>query len=324
MPQRRLLKYSLYSLYSLFSLLAVLAISQITASGAADRSPSGATVLDNYSFRRADKRTRLPKYLREVSGLAAISRQRVQLHDDNNGKVWRFQPQTRTLETGLAQSEPVKGDFEGIANFGEDALLSTSHATLLRFTPAGDDAEDDAGDDAEPNLRWIDLPFKGLCNFEGLASIAQRTDAGSETTPKSAVLLLPCKYPRFVEAGLPAANDRVLYVFRHLYTADSKAYVEQEMTTLEIDVGPILRDFRLRRLRPSAIEVVDNHLIILAGKERVLLETDLNGELLDWRRLPWPRHRQAEGLTVLEDGSLIIADEGRWLGGTITLYRRKT
>jgi hypothetical protein len=93
------------------------------------------------------------------------------------------------------------------------------------------------------------------------------------------------------------------------------------MARLEIDVSPVLKDYRLPRLRPSAVEVVDHHLLILAGKERVIIETDLEGNLIDWGRLSWPRHRQAEGLTLLSDGTLVIADEGRWLGGTLTAYR---
>ena len=62
-------------------------------------------------------------------------------------------------------------------------------------------------------------------------------------------------------------------------------------------------------------------MLVLAGKERVLLETTITGRLIAWRRLAWPRHRQAEGLTMGADGSLIIADEGRWLGGTVTVYQ---
>ena len=291
---------------------------------AADRpgtpSAESGRVLERYSLRGPVQRTRLPKALREVSGLVAdtleTNRSEVLLHDDNSSQIWRFDYQRGKLLTPLATDQPLRGDFEGIAALGRQWLLADSSARLYLFSAEGELLASHLHNPtalAQPS-------FVGQCNFEGLAVLPDQSEA-----------LIPCKYPFFTEAGLPPADDRLVYLFRHALAAATQSPATAQLTTqlssnsapkppLTVDVSPILARYRLRRLRPSAVEVVDGHLLVLAGKERVVLEATLDGELLGWRRLSWLRHRQAEGLTVGADNELIIADEGRWLGGTIAVY----
>lgn len=281
---------------------------------AQDSADSPASLLAGYSFRSSYKRSRLPKYLREISGLAVDSNQRLILHDDNNARIWSFDTQALRLSANPLQDQPIKGDFEGIARFNDSVVLSASIGSIRLLNPA---IETTSGSMSQWVVQngWIDLPFKGRCNFEGLGIL-------NEQGP-GATLLMPCKYPWFEQAGDEPADDHLLYVFRHQLNSDASPG-EKSLEPITVNVTPVLKAFRLPRLRPSAIEVVGTRLLILAGKERVLLETDLTGKLIDWQRLRWPRHRQAEGLTVMPDGTLVIADEGRWLGGTLTQYRSKT
>lgn len=258
-----------------------------------------ASLLDQYNFRRAAQRIRLPKFLREASGLAMLGESQVVLHHDNSALVWILDVQTSQLSSTPLQNQALRGDFEGIAQVAGNLFMSTSHADILEFAPPY----------TSPPTQHS-TQFKSLCNFEGLAALAN-PDQG-------VTLLLPCKYPKFVEAGLPAAQDHLLYLFRHPLRDGAT-----KLPTLAIDTTQVLQTYGMKRLRPSAIAVVNDRLLILAGKERVLLETTLEGELIAWRRLRWPRHRQAEGLTLSMDGTLIVADEGRWLGGTVTSYRRR-
>jgi len=263
---------------------------------------SAQAILANYSFARASARTRLPKQLRELSGLVATDATSVALHTDNDALVWTFDYSSAKLDPRLRVSAPIPGDFEGIAVVNEHLLLADSHGSISRF---------EQPPKASTEARTLYHPmFKEHCVFEGLA-----------LDPQSATLLLPCKYPRFEAAGKAAANDDLIYIFKLKLDEAQTPHVESGFEIMEIDVTKILQAHYLPRLRPSAIEVVADRLLILAGKERVLLETSLAGELITWRRLHWPRHRQAEGLAIGADGALIIADEGRWLGGTVTVYR---
>ncbi len=281
---------------------------------AQDSATAKPSLLAGYSFQSPYKRSRLPKHLREVSGLAVDSKQRLILHDDNNARIWSFDTEALQLSEPPLQNQPVKGDFEGIAQFNDAVVLSASFGSIRRLTATTETA---SGSTSELVVQegWIELPFKGRCNFEGLGILTQKD--------RSATLLMPCKYPWFEKAGDEPADDNLLYVFRHQLNSDA-SLSERTLEPLKIKVTPVLKEFRLPRLRPSAIEVVGTRLLILAGKERVVLETDLMGNLIAWQRLRWPRHRQAEGLTVMPDGTLVIADEGRWLGGTLTQYRPKT
>ena len=285
------------------------------ASEGADLAGTRPSLLSRYSLNAAHKRSRLPKYLREVSGLALDSNQQLILHHDNNARVWRFDTQSERLETNPLQDLPIKGDFEGIARFNESIVLSASVGLLKRLDTASQLSSGQSSRQTatlHPQDGWIELPFKHLCNFEGLTIVTHKDRSGT--------LLMPCKYPRFQEAGAAPADDNLIYIFRHSLNPDL-SLSSKALQRLAINITPVLKAYRLPRLRPSAIEVTNGRLLILAGKERVLLEIDMQGTLIDWRRLRWLRHRQAEGLTVLADGTLIIADEGRWLGGTVTQYR---
>jgi len=284
---------------------------QADAQEAANSTPS---VLAGYSFRSSHKRTRLPKPLREISGLAVDSNQRLILHTDNNARIWSFDTQAQRLSEKPLQDQPIKGDFEGIARFNDLVVLSASFGSI-RLLSAVTETAPDLTSELVVQKDWINLPYNGRCNFEGLGILTH--------DDRSATLLMPCKYPWFEKAGEEPADDEILYVFRHDLESDG-SLGDTTLTPLQIDVAPVLKAFRLPRLRPSAIEVVGARLLILAGKERVVLETDHAGNLIAWQRLRWTRHRQAEGLTVMPDGTLVIADEGRWLGGTLTQYQAKT
>jgi len=267
--------------------------------GTAARSRS---ILENYNFTSAFARTRLPKHLREISGLVSTAATSVALHTDNDAQIWTFDYSSATLDTQLRVSKPIPGDFEGIAAVDGYLLLADSHGSISRFEQPFN---------TTTSVRMLfHAEFKEHCVFEGLA-----------LEPRSATLLLPCKYPRFEAAGKSPAKDNLIYIFKLKLAGLQAQNIKSGIDVMEIDVAKILREHYLPRLRPSAIEVVGDRLLILAGKERVLLETSLAGELITWRRLHWPRHRQAEGLTMGADGALIIADEGRWLGGTLTVYR---
>jgi len=266
-------------------------------------------ILEDYRFSSVSARTRLPKHLREVSGLVALDGTRVALHTDNSALIWTFDYATQQLDTKLRVSQPIPGDFEGIAQVGTHLLLADSHGSISRFKQPFKPVQ--------PVRTLYHPQFKGHCVFEGLALVTQ-------TNNQAESLLVPCKYPRFEAAGLAVAEDNLIYIFRQPLGAKREPNTAAGFSVLKIDVTKILRERYLPRLRPSAIEVVNDRLLILAGKERILLETSLSGELIAWRRLHWPRHRQAEGLTMGADGALIIADEGRWRGGTVTVYQPST
>jgi len=259
-------------------------------SGCAAVLPEGADLqpdatLSRYDLTRPASSWRLPEVLDEVSGLVVDGADALLAHHDNDSRLWRLELEPAFAVTPLP-GPWIDGDFEGVARGNGEVYLLRSPGDVYRRTrePAGP-------------VVLASAAASGLCNFEGIESHADLD------------LLLACKYPKHPEP------DTVL-----LYRLDLAAGT---VTSIRIDVAPALRDTGLRRLRPSGLAWLPGtgHLLVLAGKERVLLELDLAGErLLAWRSLSARHHRQAEGLAVLADGRLAIADEGDGRAATLTVY----
>jgi hypothetical protein len=65
------------------------------------------------------------------------------------------------------------------------------------------------------------------------------------------------------------------------------------------------------------------HYLLLAGREHAVVELAADGSVVSASRLRRADHRQAEGLAIGTDGSLLLADEGAGHRGTLTVYRRR-
>ncbi len=257
---------------------------------------AGTGLLEQFDLSTPLYRHKLPKHLRELSGLALIAGTRVVLHDDNISTLFEFdyaRPRPQPVRL-MPRLPPIRGDFEGVAIAQGQMHLMTSRGELFLFGTQSS------------HPQTYQTEFFGRCNFEGLAA-----------DPAGARFFFPCKYPRF------ETRAKIhLFVATQPFGEDTSD--AQREHKIVVDVAPVLAAYRLQRLRPSAIEWLnDSTLLVLAGKERVLLEITTDGKVNAWRRLSFWRHRQAEGLTIGGDGNLVIADEGRWSGGKITVYGRR-
>jgi hypothetical protein len=230
---------------------------------------------------------RLPAALEEISGLVDDGPGAVIAHHDNDARLWRL-----TLRPSLKiVPDPgpwIDGDFEGVARRNHTWYLLRSPGVVYRR----------ARDPGHTGPVVVDTAAaRGRCNFEGI-----------ETLPDGS-LLLACKYPR-----APRAQAILLYRI---------APRGEPATPIAIDVSALLAATGLRRVRPSGLAWLGHdRLLVLAGKERLLLEIDTGDwRLLAWRGLAPIHHRQAEGLAVLTDGTLVIADEADGRKATLTTYR---
>ncbi|HWA62901.1 MAG TPA: hypothetical protein VG939_16085, partial [Caulobacteraceae bacterium] len=78
---------------------------------------------------------RLPKRLREISGLAATPDGRVMGHDDEAGVIYEIDVATgETVKRFCLGQPPIKGDFEGLAIAASgEFYLTTSGGRVHRF-----------------------------------------------------------------------------------------------------------------------------------------------------------------------------------------------
>ena len=74
--------------------------------------------------------------------------------------------------------------------------------------------------------------------------------------------------------------------------------------------------------RPSeiAVDPIDNSIYILSGKDKMLLIIDQKGNIKDLIALDPTLFKQAEGMTFLSNGDLLISNEGQKGKPTLLLF----
>jgi hypothetical protein len=271
--------------------VAAMRIAGLQAPGGQDAAPR-ACLLDSVSWSEP-RRFALPGRLREVSGLARLDRTRLLAHDDESGIIFRIGARNGQPAGQFALGPRVpRDDFEGIAVLGNRVYLAASGGRLYESEVGG------AGTTVTYRVR--DTGLGRQCEIEGLAA---------DSSTRS--LLLSCKDPR-----TPALRGQVT-VFA--WSVD-RAVLEGARVRAPVTA---FRTGRVRSFRPSAVEVLPGgDLLILSGADHVLAVVTPRGLVRCTRRLA-AFHRQPEGLALLHDGSVVIADEGVGGPARLTLYPRR-
>ena len=237
----------------------------------------------------------LPSRLSEISGLAMTPDRRLLAVDDEKAVVYEIDYVSGRLVKAFALGKPVlREDFEGIAVIGETVYLLTSGGDLYAA------AEGDDGDRA--SFRKFDTGLGDECEFEGLA---QDPDEGR--------LLLLCK-----SIKRKASIDTVAII---PWSLDAQAAALD--ARIELPIKDISLELRARHLHPSGIVVEPRSgaMLIVAARERALIELDADGDLAEALVFPRSeRHPQAEGIEIGAGGELIIADEARNGPPRLTVY----
>ncbi len=257
----------------------------------------GDSVLSGYSLEDESlSQWRLPNRLKEISGLAVTMDGRLFAVADEAAIIYELDLERGRIHKSFAYGDPVlRGDFEGIAIDGSVVYLVTSDGVIV----SGGE-----GANGEQLEYTSDETGAGTeCEIEGLA-----------TDRRNGRLLLACKTLRQSRS----IDDLAIFGWS---IADR---VIDPGATITVPVRRILRELRTNRLNPSGLVVDEQsgHLLLVAARQRALVELSPEGQLVAVTELPLTaRHRQPEGLAMLSDGRLLIADEGGNHKGRLGIYR---
>lgn len=255
------------------------------------------SVLEHYPLTEETlQQWNLPARLDEISGLALTGDERLLAVGDEHAIVYELDYTQGRLVKAFAFGDPtLRGDFEGIAWHGRRVYLVTSGGTIYS---AGE------GDDGER------VPFREHrtelgrdCEIEGLAA-----------DPESDQLLILCKRTL---RGSDLARPMIFLWSTRDRTVEWVRRIELPHEAIEAELGAA-------DLRPSGIARVraSGHWLIVAARQKALVEIDADGALVAARRLPLAgRHRQPEGIELLADGRLLIADEADGEAPRLAVYR---
>jgi len=239
---------------------------------------------------------KLPKALREISGLALDSTGRLFAHDDERAVVYVLTLDGPDISKRFSLGQPpVRGDFEGIA-LHDDLIYLVTSSGILYVTQEGES-------EGAVSYQVIDTGVGKFCEVEGL-----------DYEPANDALLIACKTARSEEV------EGFLTVFR--WSLATEELMPQQ--TIRLDLQQLREPLGLVDLNPSGIVVLpeSENLLVLAGRQRVLVELTAAGALVAAMPLALGKaHRQAEGIAVTPVGDLIIADEGGDKRGRLSVYK---
>ncbi|MGE0045068.1 MAG: SdiA-regulated domain-containing protein [Hyphomonadaceae bacterium] len=239
-------------------------------------------------------RWRLPGRLNEISGLARAPDGRFFAHGDEQAIIYEIGPDEGRLLSAFALGDPVlRDDFEDIAAAPNGDLYAvTSGGLVFRFRPGADGARVDA--------QRFDTRLSETCEVEGAAF-----------DPQSGSLILACKQ----------SYDRAMRSTTALY----EWAPGQERATLwrEFRERDLAQAAGVENFHPSAIafDARTDRWLLLAGRERALVEFDNRGRILAARTLE-RGHRQPEAMALTAEGALLIADEAAGERALLTIYPR--
>lgn len=237
---------------------------------------------------------RLPESLREISGLAVAPDGRLFAHNDEVAVIYEIDPRDGRLVKAFALGQPVQaGDFEGLAIAPDGVFwMTTSQGQIYSFR--------EGADGAGVAFQTFDTSLSGACEVEGLAYLA--TDQS---------LILACKR----NEARAMRDEIVLYAWRPGETA-----THVWATLPEAD---ITAHAGVRRFRPSSLDIDarTGRILLLSAFDGAVVELGPHGELVNAAALTG-EHVQAEGVAMLNDGSVVIADEagGRGRRALLSVY----
>lgn len=228
---------------------------------------------------------RLPDRLKEISGLALTEDGRLLAMDDEVAVVYELDYDSGRLVKAFAFGNPVvKADFEGIAIVDGLVYLTTSAGRVFL-----------AGEGADGQRVSFDTYETGLGDYCEIEGLVQSSD--------NSRLYFLCKNVR--------DRDEIEGLMLFAWSVEERELIEEE--SILLPVREILARVRMDRFNPSGVTLdrQTGNFIILAARQRVLVELTGEGELVNARSLILTaRHRQAEGIELNNDERLLIADEG--------------
>jgi len=222
--------------------------------------------------------------LREISGLAAASKNSVYAHNDEHSIVYEINLRDGAMTTAFALGNPTaSADFEGIAVKDGRIYLASSNGLLYEGLIG----------EHRKRVRYniYDTGVGAFCEVEGLAN-----------APEDGAFLMLCKTAKFREL-----KGR-LVIFR--WSVRDRIPVVEPWLNIPYDDFLSSQDARI--FRPSALEWDDERkaLIILSARSHKLIVVSQAGRLLYEMDLPENLHAQPEGVLLTSKGDIIIADEG--------------
>lgn len=287
-------------------LFTVLFLKMFSCGNPTDRGATQANVRTvnpvGYDLSNPDKRIILPPILLEISGIAVIDSTIVSCIQDENGMVFIFDMVKNEISDHFIFNYP--GDYEGIATVAGSFYVLRSDGALFETR----------NDKSSVSTQHLPYSADRSANYEGLC-YDQRNNR---------LLIVPKNNP---DRG-PGNEGK-----HPVYGLDLQSGKDSVAVVLEFDLQEITRfaaenqintpdEGKLISLRVSDIGIhpVTNMIFVISALNRMLFVFDNDGTIRYIEKLKSDLFNMPEGISFLDNGDMLISNEGRTNPPEIILF----
>lgn len=252
------------------------------------------SLLDKYNFNdNSNLNFTLDKSLNEISGLTPAGGNFVYAHNDEKGIIFKVDITNGKIVSQFSLGdEQLEKDFEDIACVNDSIYIITSEGVLYEFLE-GENNHSVKYDKIETGLK------KGY-DIEGLCY-----------DPETHSLLLACK------DVIKKKHKQIRFIYE--FDLNKNKILNEPRYFISLD--QLKDEYDISNFAPSGIErhPLNGNLFIVSANEPAVIETSSDGVLLNAAKLKDKKHRQTEGITILDDNKLILSDEAKGKRAKLTI-----
>ena len=253
-----------------------------------------------YNFKSPDESIELPSLLHEISGVTYIDSLNFACIQDENGILFIYDTRERKIKREFKFFS--KGDYEGIARVDDTIFVLRSDGVLLEIADYKSDS-------------IIVVPYQ--------TNIPSKDNEGLCYDSENRRLLIACK--ESTGKGELSKDNRYVFSFNldsmHLVPdpvfsfniEELKAFAKTNKVKLPLKgkkkglkVETVLK-FQASEI---AIHPLSKRMFILSAEDYMLFVFDKTGEIEQMVMLNHTMFNQPEGITFLENGDMLISNEG--------------
>ncbi|MEZ4739986.1 MAG: hypothetical protein R2818_11675 [Flavobacteriales bacterium] len=261
-----------------------------------------AQITSGYDLHHPSATIILPDTLHEVSGLTDIDPHTIACVQDENGVVFFYDLETRTIARQFQFH--LDGDYEGITRIGDVIYILRSDGTVYCV-------ENYRDPDFRLHTYTTGIPAadnEGLChdpvNDRLLIACKSKLGKGPEFKDKRAIYGFDLKTKKLSKQPVFEFDVQKMREFAEQRKIDLPTRTKGKNGGTE---EPILK------FKASAIGMhpIRNHLYVLSAADHLFFIFDLDGKLLYMEPLDAKLFNKAEGITFMENGDMLITNEGQ-------------
>jgi hypothetical protein len=263
-----------------------------------------------FNFKKPDLILNLPFELREISGLTDLSDGQIACVQDENGIIFIYNLESDSI---IGQYRfGVDGDYEDLTRVDSTYFVLRSDATLMEIKAPWDTVSV-----TETKLNIPAWDNEGLCfderNNRLLVAPKSKLGKGAEFKDTRAIYAIDLVSKELIEEPLFLISISEIEAFANSKNID----LPQKLNKQSCDSVSALK------FMPSSIAVHPrtDEIYIISAVDQTLAVFDKSGKLMNYMRLDPVVFNKPEGITFLDNGDMIITNEGQM--GAPTLLRFK-